>query len=224
MTRTTRFELEQQLASERLLRRRAEARVEAHANAADLLVDNFGFAETQRSFGPEGRPVYGYTPPKGFRAFTAETWAAELEERARQRTQVAEATRRETLEKVIEALELKEYGYHKPGSYYFGGGYTGVSPREGHERLWDDINTALDLRAERKSAETRAAAETRVKRLTKDAYAPGDRIAFIFPNDGAAPTVGVDLATGGSFAAATTLDKPKPAKKKAAKAKKEKAA
>ena len=73
-------------------------------------------------------------------------------------------TRREALEKVIEALELTEYGYHKPGAFYYGG-YTNAKP--GHERLWSDIQTALEHREAEKRAETQRKTAERVAGLTK---------------------------------------------------------
>ncbi len=87
---------------------------------------------------------------------------AALEETRASNARTAEATRTETLKKVIEALELTQYGYVKSNSYYFGGGIE----QPGHERLWADIEAALELRAEEKHAKTREAADDRVRKLT----------------------------------------------------------
>lgn len=88
-------------------------------------------------------------------------------------------TRRETLETVIQALELREYGYHGAGEYCYGG-YTGVDKRPGHERLWDDLQTALKVRAERKTQDEADATEKKVAGLTKKAEASR---YFVFSHD-----------------------------------------
>lgn len=75
-------------------------------------------------------------------------------------------TRAETLEAVIDALELRDYGYRADGDYYFPG-LSLVDERPGHERLWADIQTALQVRAERKAADERAATEEKVAALVK---------------------------------------------------------
>lgn len=121
------------------------------------------------------------------------------------------ATRREILEKVIEALELTQYAAKKPTleallSSSYGAAQT--LPRVGADRFWDDINTALEVREAEKHAATRAATEKRVAGLTKPKSTFS--LSFIATNDDfdpAAPKVS-DLT-------------PEPKKKPAKPAKKE---
>jgi hypothetical protein len=82
-----------------------------------------------------------------------------------------EKSRLDTLTAVIDALELSEYGYQRPGD---GFAYPAVSnPRSpyfnpgpaGPERLWSDIETAIALRAEKKTDADRQAAAERINRV-----------------------------------------------------------
>lgn len=131
--------------------------------------------------------------------------------------QAQAATRRETLGAVIEGLQLKDYGYHAPGAYYFGG-LTADKP--GHERLWNDIQAALEVRAEKKREDERQATEKKVAGLTKPEV---DNFAVTL-NGG---VIGTGYATSAFWDgfidssearanAAQTATKPKPDKKKPA--------
>lgn len=80
-------------------------------------------------------------------------------DRKAEREKLIAETRRETLEKVIEALELP--GYSTGGILHGDGWYT----KPGHERFWDDIETALEVRAERKRQDDREDIEKKVAGL-----------------------------------------------------------
>lgn len=87
--------------------------------------------------------------------------------------------RRDTLEKVIEALELNEY---RDGTFTIFGNLFTNGPERGSDRFWDDITTALRVRAEDaeaeadEAAEARIAAITRPERTTDEVYSAGETI------------------------------------------------
>lgn len=95
--------------------------------------------------------------------------------------------RRETLSKVIEALEIRGYATTKPtlealisGSY----GAAQALGESGADRLWRDINTALEVRAEQKRADERQATAKKVARLTKqDGFGDVFSLTFIPASD-----------------------------------------
>ena len=117
------------------------------------------------------------------------------------------AGRNQALTTVIDALGLKEYASPIP-AFREGkaAGYT-----DPIDAFWADLNTALEVRAERALAAARAAAEVKVTRLTKDAYAPGDRVILI-PTTPPVPTDNGDTLT--FFGAPTKDTAPKPSKAK----------
>ena len=78
-----------------------------------------------------------------------------------------QATRRETLRTVIKALKLTQYGYRESGAYHLGG-FIGLPDTDPADRFWEDINTALDVREERKRQETREKTEQRIAALAKE--------------------------------------------------------
>lgn len=79
-----------------------------------------------------------------------------------------EQVRRETLEKVIEALEIDEY---RDGAYTIFGNLFTNGPERGSDRFWSDITTALRVRAEDAEAEADEAAEARIAAITRPAPA-----------------------------------------------------
>lgn len=135
-------------------------------------------AATLKALGakPTKRTIGGFHSSQSFTTWDVSEIAAsqrQLEKAVSKATEAAEAgTRRETLEKVIKALELSEYGYHKPGAYYYGFRTDG-DQRPGHERLWADLTDALEVRAEKKAAEERQATEKKVAGLTKSSFVDG---------------------------------------------------
>ncbi len=112
-----------------------------------------------------------FVPPKGFRHFTQD----ELEQRE-------ETTRKQerdnTLKTVIEALELPGYSSQGPylthsDAYAIAIGTsarTTPAPKSNEERFWDDLQTALEVRAERKRDSERSATTARVTNLGKRGY------------------------------------------------------
>jgi hypothetical protein len=84
----------------------------------------------------------------------------------------AQQSRLDALAAVIDALELTDYGYQRPGGLRFAypavdvRGALGLGPK-GPERLWSDIETALALRAEDRARADRRVVETRIRRITK---------------------------------------------------------
>lgn len=103
---------------------------------------------------------------------SAETAAAARSEMLRDTVasakSLAETTaRREALETVLEALEIRGYGKF----FEFAIGAKGG--RKEHydtERFWDDLNTALEVRRERKAAEARDETEARVRSIVHPDY------------------------------------------------------
>lgn len=63
-----------------------------------------------------------------------------------------------TLQTVVDALQLREYGYADSGLRI---------ARKGPDDLWNDLKAALKVREDRKHAETQAAIEKKVAGLTK---------------------------------------------------------
>jgi hypothetical protein len=149
---------------------------------------------------------------------------------------VNEATRKErqyTLQTVIDALELRQYGAKRDRSDGLSF-YTILSESiNGPERLWSDLQTALEVRAEKKAAEERRATEAKVAGIARRPdgsafFISGDTIGF----DPAFPRV-ADLlkredafwlnltsdpgAAGSSYDSSSTLPKPAAAKKSAKK-------
>lgn len=114
---------------------------------------------------------------------------------AAHRGEVEAATRRETLAKVIDALELT--GYSARSKY---------TATVGADALWADINTALEVREAEKHAATQKRTAERVAGLTKGSQ----MYSFALIPAGSVPTV-VD----GTLA--TDTQEPKSEKKPAAK-------
>lgn len=82
-------------------------------------------------------------------------------------TPTPEYVRRDTLAKVIEALELDQY---RDRGYVFFVQALGLPPRrDGVDRFWDDLNIALRVRAEDAEAEADEAAEQRIAAITRPA-------------------------------------------------------
>ncbi|MEV5068889.1 hypothetical protein MRBLMI12_000445 [Microbacterium sp. LMI12-1-1.1] len=218
--------LESQLDIERGRRLRAEARLGAHGQAADILTEELGFEEVERTLGPQGDTFYGYKWPKGFRAFTAETWAGVKKDHESDVAAAVEATRRETLEKVIDALELKEYGARR-AYFTIEAILRDGDSRSGADRFWSDIETTLAERQSRKDAEARAAQERRIAALKKPeggiwlgidpAASLGDPITFFYPKENGCDIKRPEKASQGNVGPVAGTAKPA---KKAAKAKK----
>lgn len=89
---------------------------------------------------------------------------------------VAEA-RRETLQTVIEALQLREYGYRESGLRIV---------NKGPDEFFADLQAALKVREDRKHAETQAAIEKKVAGLTKKPFENTFSFTFV-PTDGFDP-------------------------------------
>lgn len=83
------------------------------------------------------------------------------DEYAKQMEKAREDARREALQTVIDALKLKDYGYHEPGEYFFSLSF-GDAPTD---RLWADLQKTLEVRAQRKAQADAEATEARVSRL-----------------------------------------------------------
>lgn len=145
-------------------------------------------------------------------------------------------TRRYTLQTVIDALELRDYRRSTdPLSSLLDRRPDRTEPDP--DRFWSDLQTALEVRAEKKTADARAATEAKVAGIARHPngsgfFVLGDMAGF----DPAFPRV-ADLlkredaswlnlisdpgAGGSSYSAATTLPKPAAAAKKSAKKKAE---
>ena len=82
-------------------------------------------------------------------------------------SKAAEQIRQETLEKVIEALELDQYRGWQQGPFAHLFIAEGGRPKPDANRFWDDINTALRVRAEDAEAEADEAAEQRIAAITR---------------------------------------------------------
>lgn len=80
--------------------------------------------------------------------------------------------RNEALQAVIDGLKLSKYGYVNPNGYptfVFGlEAWPEQAGKTGAERLWDDLQTAIQVRAEQSEADKRAATEKSVSRITED--------------------------------------------------------
>lgn len=85
-----------------------------------------------------------------------------VEETRQSNAATAERTRQETLETVLKALDLP--GYRADGGFSV---RIGIKPEYPTDRFWADINTALEVRAERKAADERAATEAKIADLNK---------------------------------------------------------
>ena len=83
----------------------------------------------------------------------------ELDALRRHPQEAYEQGRHEALRAVIRALDLKEYQSPQLFSY---------EPLPETDRFWEDINTALDVREERKRQETREKTEQRIAALAKE--------------------------------------------------------
>ncbi|WP_406245873.1 hypothetical protein ACI7YT_12595 [Microbacterium sp. M] len=88
-------------------------------------------------------------------------------DRAAEKRAIEDATRRETLEKVIDALELRDYGYTADDYYPAIAILRDGKQIKHHERLWEDINTALEVREADKHAKTRRAIAGNIAKLAK---------------------------------------------------------
>lgn len=84
----------------------------------------------------------------------------------RQSVTVAQ-TRRETLEKVIDALEIKGYKTISYNLALISDGNIEDLMKPGPDRFWDDINTALEVREADKHAETQRKIAEKVAGLAK---------------------------------------------------------
>ncbi|KZE41370.1 hypothetical protein [Microbacterium sp. T32] len=108
-------------------------------------------------------------------AANAEAAASELSASdATVATPTPEYVRRDTLAKVIEALELDQY--RDRGAWFMQA--LGLPPRrDGIDRFWDDLNIALRVRAEDAEAEADEAAEQRIAAITHPTPSPEDEWA-----------------------------------------------
>lgn len=204
-TPRTRRELRDALSEQKFEASRAKNAAErdlqaakTRTEAAEYALDTLGF---ERHPDAAARIAFGMIQPH--EAWGRKADAPELMEVSSHHSVIAEvsaevqaATRRETLTAVIDALEIKGY---------LSGGFVG-GKRNGEivldtDRFWSDLQTALDVRAERKRAESRASTEEKVARL-----APPQQLSFFFPKDSfdvAAPRTS-DLAFSSAFARDTS--------------------
>ena len=123
-----------------------------------------------------------------------------------------EAGRREALEKVIDALELKDYQSH--GYKFFG--YLLDGQPAGPDKFWDDIQVTLKEREDRAAAEARAAQERRISGLKK----PENSLILAFdPADAAVDGISFFYRGNGDTIESCDMKKPakKPKKKEASK-------
>lgn len=151
MTYQTKRQLRRELHTERILRHNAEtARGYARGDLREFnaLAEADGWEPKYADGFYRGEiPIVGWTPPN--------------------REMLELKTRRETLRAVVEALELKEYGAGP-----FGGlGFTGRETDMCVDAFWEDLQTTIAVRSERKAAEKAAATEGKVAGLTKNAGA-----------------------------------------------------
>lgn len=131
----------------------------------------------------------------------------------------AAEARRETLQAVIDALQLTGYAqFALANEKALGGG--AVKTRHDTERFWADIQVALEVRAERKRAEERKATEAKIAGLAnRPAFATADpRIQASQDLADAATSLGIDGSAVAAFAETVSkLGEPttatKPAKK-----------
>lgn len=77
------------------------------------------------------------------------------------------AGRNEALQAVIDGLELRDYGYTAPNEYPRLRFYSAERSMPETERLWGDLQTAIQVRSERREADKRAATEKSVSEITK---------------------------------------------------------
>lgn len=170
------------------------------ANRAVRALDRLGFEEQSDA---DIRDVLGVLDIDNVwipKADTPKTIPVETHEKIVDATigEVQAGTRRETLGAVIDALQIKsDHG-------------RAATP----DALWADIQVALEVRAERKNAEQRAATEAKVSRLqNRPAFANGGLVnglsdgvgatAFRVPSTGLY-RVGVDIVGGGASASLLT--------------------
>lgn len=254
----TRRQLREALEAETAARVRAEVEIESNKTAAatekqenrrlrsdlagaESALNKIGYERSiERSIAADMgllAPREQWQPKQGL---TPTLTTAEHEKILDQRVgEAIDATRASTLQAVLTALTIKGYERH---------GYPRINPETfeteqvtlGHDtqRFWADIQTALEVREEKRAADERAATEKKVARL-----APAQQLSLFFPSDGlqaaavkasdilaGGVTLGFDPAfprvsdllgdpaPGGSYGAATAVPKPttpkKPAKKK----------
>lgn len=119
------------------------------------------------------------------------------------------STRREALASVITALDIKGY---TTGGYV--GGARGGERIHDVDRFWVDIQTALEVREEKRVADERAATEKKVAGLVTGVQP----LTFAFPSEplrdllGSGRIVVTDDGVGSSYGS-STLPKPTPKKK-----------
>ena len=111
--------------------------------------------------------------------------------------------RREVLEKVIDALELSEYR-KKPSLEAL---FAAAGTKPGVDRFWADINTALEVRAEKKRADERQATEEKVAGLAAQAAQAAQA-----PKAGGLSLSDITAINNAIPSAAQSVDKPKPKK------------
>ncbi|MBT2484780.1 MULTISPECIES: hypothetical protein [unclassified Microbacterium] len=129
-----------------------------------------------------------WTAPKDASSTDAERWAAEL------RT-AADLARRNTIAALLNALEIKGYERHGYPKVTKRGDIEQVTLGHDTDRFWADIQTALEVRAEKKAADEREATEKKVAGL-----APAQQLSFYYPR------IGFDPAAGGAAVFASIFD------------------
>ncbi|WP_288120811.1 hypothetical protein [Microbacterium sp. 69-7] len=90
-----------------------------------------------------------------------------IEETRRSNAATAERTRQETLETVLKALDLP--GYRANGGMFHPFDASKTRINYPTDRFWADLTTTLEVRAERKAADERAATEAKIADLGKQA-------------------------------------------------------
>jgi hypothetical protein len=196
----SRHELEAALQRTRL---ELEIATDTLRQAGYTLQPDFPSVENGFRFEPSGRWVPSSSHIDAQR-LAAEKQAAQHErDIASAREEAASASRRETLGAVIEALEIK--GYPTTSGIYDSliSAQSDIdkmlalhTEREGvinaHvDRFWDDIQTALQVRAEKKRADEREATEYKIASLVRKE--PAQRTSGVY--------VGSTRATGSPLAA-----------------------
>lgn len=190
---TSKRELEQRLAQVRDRMDRAESR----AAAAAIRLDALGYEETQQEdhWCGASRTEYKWHRTEERIAADREEHLAKVERDRGKIEQARLEARRETLATVIDALGIK--GYAPLSGLYASlmgqGARTDAALQAEHDELkvahldkfWDDLNTALRVRAERAAAEQAAKTEERVSGLVKREEKPTGGIGK--PQPGAEP-------------------------------------
>lgn len=190
---TSKRELEQHLAQVRDRMDRAESR----AAAAAIRLDALGYEETQQEdhWCGASRIEYKWNRTDERIAADREEHLAKVERERERIEQARLEARRETLATVIDALGIK--GYAPLSGLYASlmgqGSRTDAALQAEHDELkvahldkfWDDLTTALRVRADRAAAEQAAKTEEKVAGLVKREEKPTGGIGK--PQPGAEP-------------------------------------